>query len=48
MKSLRTSKRPAAAPAATAALLTKLGLRADNPGVFCGEWLGSGKSLPSL
>jgi aldehyde dehydrogenase (NAD+) len=48
MKSSRSSKRPAAATAATAALLTKLGLRADNPGVFCGEWLGSGKSLPSL
>jgi aldehyde dehydrogenase (NAD+) len=25
-----------------------LGLNADNPGVFCGEWLGSGKSLASV
>jgi aldehyde dehydrogenase (NAD+) len=32
----------------TATLLKKLGLRADNPGVFCGEWLGSAQSLPSI
>ena len=31
-----------------AALLKKLGLRAVNPGVFCGHWLGSGKPLESL
>ena len=44
MKSSRSPNRPAS----TTALLKKLSLRADNPGVFCGEWLGSGKSLPSL
>jgi aldehyde dehydrogenase (NAD+) len=31
-----------------AALLSRLGLDADNPGAFCGDWLGSGKSLPSI
>jgi aldehyde dehydrogenase (NAD+) len=25
-----------------------LGLEGDNPGVFCGEWLGSGKALQSV
>jgi len=29
-------------------LLHKLGLKAVNPGVFCGEWLGSGKTLSSI
>ena len=48
MTSTRSSKRPAATPASPSALLKKLGLRADNPGVFCGEWLGSGKPLQSL
>src|SRR6266481_6397075 len=28
-------------------VLRKLGLEGDNPGVFCGEWLGSGKLLKS-
>jgi len=31
-----------------AAILAKLGLEGDNPGVFCGEWLGSGKLLKSV
>jgi aldehyde dehydrogenase (NAD+) len=48
MTSPRSSKRLPAAPASASALLKKLGLRSDNPGVFCGEWLGSGKPLPSL
>ncbi len=39
MKSNRTS---------TAALLKKLGLKANNPGVFCGEWLGSGAVIKSI
>jgi aldehyde dehydrogenase (NAD+) len=46
MTSTRSSKRTA--PASAAALFKKLGLCAENPGVFCGEWLGSGKPLPSL
>ncbi len=48
MTSPRTSKRSTSASATTAALLKKLGLRANNPGVFCGEWAGSGKPLPSV
>jgi len=44
----RSSKRHLTPPATTSTLLKKLGLDADNPGVFCGEWLGNGKSLPSL
>lgn len=32
----------------TAALLKKLGLKATNPGVFCGEWLGSGNIIKSV
>ena len=32
----------------TATLFKKLGLKETNAGVFCGEWLGSGKSLKSL
>ena len=48
MTSPRSSKRPSAAPASASTLLKKLGLQSINPGVFCGEWLGSGKPLPSL
>jgi len=29
-------------------VLGKLGLEGDNPGAFCGEWLGSGKLLKSV
>src|SRR5581483_3135359 len=32
----------------TAALFKKLGLHERNPGVFCGEWLGSGRVSRSL
>src|SRR5437763_7921440 len=32
----------------TSDLLEKLGLEAENPGAFCGEWLGSGKPLESI
>jgi aldehyde dehydrogenase (NAD+) len=31
-----------------AALLKKLGLAANNPGVFCGEWRGSGRIIKSI
>ena len=48
MTTPRSAKRQPDAPTATPALLKKLGLGSDNPGVFCGEWLGSGRSLPSL
>ena len=33
---------------ATSALFKKLGLNRDNPGAFCGEWLGSGPPLQSI
>ncbi len=39
MKSMRLS---------TSALLKKLGLKQSNPGVFCGEWLGSGKAIQAV
>src|SRR2546430_2315284 len=29
-------------------LLSKLGLEGDNPGAFCGEWMGSGKLLKTV
>src|SRR6476646_3012015 len=29
-------------------ILKRLGLKAENPGTFCGEWLGSGKILKSV
>src|SRR5258708_6676611 len=29
-------------------ILRKLGLEGDNPGVFCGDWIGSGKVLKSV
>jgi aldehyde dehydrogenase (NAD+) len=32
----------------TSATLKALGIQRSNPGVFCGEWLGSGKPLPSI
>jgi L-aminoadipate-semialdehyde dehydrogenase len=46
MKSPRSTKKPTNVPT-TEALLKKLGLQSENPGVFCGEWLGSGKPLES-
>ena len=30
------------------ALLKKLGLRDENPGVFCGQWIGSGKLIQKI
>lgn len=32
----------------TASLLKRLDLKSENPGTFCGEWLGSGKRLKSV
>src|ERR1041385_6677024 len=46
--SKRTSTRRAGKASAAAATLDALGLRPVNPGVFDGEWSGSGKLLPSL
>ena len=46
MAKARSSKKPASTSAS--ALLKKLGLAANNPGVFCGEWFGGGKTLQSI
>jgi aldehyde dehydrogenase (NAD+) len=36
-------------PSRTAAsVLARLGLKGDNPGAFCGEWLGGAKNLQSI
>jgi aldehyde dehydrogenase (NAD+) len=48
MTQSRKSKKAAAKSTAVAAVLKKLGLSGNNPGVFCGEWLGSGKTLQSI
>src|SRR2546427_1859059 len=40
-----TKKESARSPAAD--VLRKVGLEKENPGVSCGEWLGSGKALQS-
>ncbi|MDB6111233.1 MAG: gabD [Pedosphaera sp.] len=43
------SKSPKATkPSSTAALFKRLGLKDTNPGVFCGEWLGSGRIIKSI
>src|SRR4051812_9439361 len=46
----RTLKKSKAktAQTSTTQLLRKLGLKPENPGGFCGEWLGSGKPLQSV
>src|SRR4051794_11207471 len=41
------SQKPAK-PSSTAALFKRLGLKDTNPGVFCGEWLGSGRLIKSV
>jgi aldehyde dehydrogenase (NAD+) len=48
MTSSRSAKSHSALRIPHSALLRRLGLHRDNLGVFCGEWLGSGQSLPSL
>jgi aldehyde dehydrogenase (NAD+) len=45
MKPLKT-KQPS--PTNIPALFKRLGLRENNPGVFCGEWLGGGKTIRSV
>ena len=46
MKSLSPSRHPRSPNVSQ--VLRKLGLEGDNPGAFCGEWLGSGKLLKSI
>ena len=47
MRKKSTVARSNSLPAA-ATVLRKLGLEGDNPGAFCGEWLGSDKLLSSV
>ncbi|HOX58570.1 MAG TPA: aldehyde dehydrogenase family protein [Candidatus Paceibacterota bacterium] len=48
MTSTRRSKTRLTASTSTVATLQRLGLKAENPGVFCDEWLGSGKALKCI
>src|SRR5882724_4122487 len=43
-----TPKKRSPPGAAMSGILRKLGLEGDNPGAFCGEWLGGGKLLNSV
>jgi aldehyde dehydrogenase (NAD+) len=48
MTTSRKKKASAATGASAATLLETLGLKAENPGVFCAEWLGSGTLLKRI
>ncbi len=43
----KTSSKAPALSVSVARTLKALGLKSSNPGVFAGEWFGSGKTLPS-
>jgi len=47
MKTTRSRKGSDKSAGSATALIEKLGIHPTNPGVFCGEWLGSGKILQS-
>ncbi|MDB6024195.1 MAG: gabD [Verrucomicrobiales bacterium] len=44
----KTSSKKSSSNKETTALFKRLGLRDVNAGVFCGEWLGSGKAMESV
>src|SRR5436190_17131361 len=46
-KAVSRKTQPASSHSASETL-RKLGLAKENPGAFCGDWLGSGNSLESL
>src|SRR5437667_6668841 len=48
MRNTPSSRKRQAPHASMSGILRKLGLEGDNPGAFCGEWLGSGKLLRSI
>src|SRR5256885_4933827 len=43
-----STRKKQAPNASISGVLRKLGLEGDNPGAFCGEWMGSGKLLKSV
>src|SRR5262245_50377906 len=47
-RKLRSARKPRTLVASASSVLRKLGLDRENPGVFCGEWLGSGELLKSI
>jgi aldehyde dehydrogenase (NAD+) len=44
----KSKSRSSSTQAVAARTLARLGLKPDNHGAFCGEWLGAGKLLPSI
>src|SRR2546426_203923 len=48
MPKLRSQKKQSPKVTLKHDALRKLGLETENPGAFCGEWLGSGKPLQSI
>src|SRR5580692_10727409 len=48
MPAIAAPKRKSSRPAPASSFLAALGLKAENPGAFCGEWMGSGKLLDSV
>jgi len=48
MPKVVSPKKQKTTPSVTPDTLRKLGLEKENPGAFCGEWLGSGKVLESI
>src|SRR5712664_1114824 len=48
MTHVKTVEQEPATLSVAAGVLRKLGLSEQNPGAFCGDWLGSGKALESI
>ncbi|MEY2428757.1 MAG: aldehyde dehydrogenase [Verrucomicrobiota bacterium] len=48
MRKVSSPRKISAPSASMSGVLRKLGLERDNPGAFCGEWMGSGKLLKSV
>ena len=47
-RKLRSARKLHSPASSASSVLRKLGLDRENPGVFCGEWLGSGDLLKSI
>ena len=48
MPKARSFKKQSKGSGSVSGVLRKLGIERENPGAFCGEWLGSGKLLKSV